>query len=78
MEISIKLMGIFRDKTPEGGKLELADGTSIKEVLEGLGVPTDRVHVVSVNGDFHRDLDRALQSGDELTVVPPVSGGSQT
>ena len=76
MEVSIKLMGIFRDKTPEGGKLELAEGTSIKDALEGLEVPTDRVHVVSVNGDFHRDLERGLHDGDELTVVPPVSGGA--
>ena len=77
MEVSIKLMGIFRDKTPEGGMLELEDGTSIKDALDGLGVPTDRVHVVSVNGDFHRDLDRPLVAGDELTVVPPVSGGAR-
>ena len=75
MQVSVKLMGIFKDKTPDGGKLELADGTSIKDALTALDIQSDRIHVVSVNGEFHREYDRALQAGDELTIVPPVSGG---
>ena len=39
MQIKVKLTGIFKSKTPEGGVLELPDGTSIESALAILDIP---------------------------------------
>jgi sulfur carrier protein ThiS len=75
MQIAVTLMGLLRSKTPAGGKLQLADGATLTDVFDALDISRDRVLAVSLNGEFERDFERVLQTGDELTVLPPVSGG---
>jgi sulfur carrier protein ThiS len=75
MRIRIKLMGMLKSRTPEGGALEVADGATIEDALHALGLAPQATHVVSVNGRLERDRRRALAPDDELTVVPPVGGG---
>ena len=75
MEIQVKLMGILKEKTPHGGKLELPEGATVADVLQLLDVPGERVHVFTVNGSFERDRTKPLQADDELCVIPPVGGG---
>lgn len=75
MKIKLKLMGMLKEKTPENGEMELAQGAVINDVLENLGVPEGTVKVFTVNGDVVRDTSFPLSEGDELTVLPPVGGG---
>ena len=76
MEIRVKLMGVLKPKTPPGGTLELEEGSTIADAVAAMGLSDRRVNAVSLNGDIERDFARALAAGDELTVLPPVSGGS--
>lgn len=75
MRVQIKLMGMLKDREPEGGEMELADAASISDVLMSLGIESRTIQAVSVNGSIERDKGRALKDGDELTILPPVGGG---
>lgn len=68
-------MGVLKKLTPEGGTLDLDDGSTIRDALTSLDLPTKRVNAVSLNGEVERDFTRPLKPGDELTVLPPVGGG---
>jgi thiamine biosynthesis protein ThiS len=68
-------MGILKNREPEGGEMEFAAAASISDVLESLGIESKAIQAVSVNGSIERNKDRALQDGDELTILPPVGGG---
>ena len=75
MQLTIKLMGMLKNKEPEGGVLELADGATIEDALVALEIPSDTVHVFSVNSQLERDKSRQLADGDDFSVFPPVGGG---
>ncbi len=75
MQITIKLMGFLKDKTPPDSTLTLADPTTVEEVLNALDIPRELVQVTTVNGSFEQDRSRQLVDGDELSVIPPVGGG---
>jgi sulfur carrier protein ThiS len=75
MRIRVKLMGVLKEKSPPGGELEIAEGTSVGDVLRKLDITTHQVHVCTVNGQFVKDHGLQLRDADELTVFPPVGGG---
>ena len=75
MQIRVKLMGVLKARTPEGGAFDVADGATIEDALHALGLAPQAAHAVTVNGRLERDRRRMLAHGDELTIVPPVGGG---
>ena len=75
MEIRIKLMGVLRDKTPEGGALQMSENGTIRDALEALEIPSEIAQTFTVNGQLSHDHSRVLSNSDELTVFPPVGGG---
>lgn len=75
MQISVKMMGVLKDKTPPNASLELPDGATIDHALAALDVPRKLVQIVSINGDLIRDFERVLEENDELTLLAPVAGG---
>lgn len=52
---------------------ELADGTSIADVIATLGLP-DQPRIVFVAGR-HADEERELHDGERLAIFPPIAGG---
>ncbi len=75
MRIRVKLMGVLKPRTPEGGALDVADDATIEDVVRGLGIAPGSARVFTVNGSLERDRARRLVPDDELTVIPPVGGG---
>ena len=75
MQIRVKLMGMLKEKAPEGDVIELSDESSIEDALGVMDIPVESVQIFSVNGKLVRDRTRTLQPDDELTVLPPVGGG---
>jgi len=54
---------------------EIAEGTTINELLEAVGLPVDPSWtMVGVNGVI-RDKKTVLKDGDELLVMPVGGGG---
>lgn len=80
MKIEVKLYASLARYGPEEsvGKppqaMEIAEGTTVRGLLELLKVPEEAVKVVFLNG-IHAKGDEVLKEGDRVGVFPPVAGG---
>jgi molybdopterin converting factor subunit 1 len=77
MHVRIRLFAGLRERAGvDELELELPDGALVSDALARIGSLTDGVPVVmAVNQEYAQGGD-ALQPGDELALIPPVSGGS--
>jgi len=74
----VRLFAMLRERAgaPEVA-LELPDGARVGDALKELGPVADGLPVVmAVNREYAAE-DRVLCPGDELALIPPVSGGAQ-
>ena len=55
-------------------RVEVPEGSSIKEILEGIGMNPALVAFVYTEGKVER-IDYILSDGQTITLQPPVSGG---
>ncbi|MGH2855889.1 MAG: molybdenum cofactor biosynthesis protein [Solirubrobacteraceae bacterium] len=77
MDVTVKLFASLRERAGAGElTLRLRDGARVDDALAAL---RDRVgdvpFVLAVNREY-APADLALSAGDELALIPPVSGGS--
>ena len=76
MEVTVRLFAMLRERAGQPElTLELPDGARVGDALAQLhglaeGVPL----VMAVNREY-ADEERVLDPGDELALIPPVSGG---
>lgn len=56
------------------GVIDVADGTTVAELLRDLGVPESLMCLTLVNGQ-DATRTRALRTGDVVAVFPPLQGG---
>jgi len=83
MQITLKLYASLAQHLPAGSRgnavaLELAEGATIAQAVEPLGLPPKLVHLVLVNGVYVPPAQRpahCLVDGDVLAIWPPVAGG---
>jgi molybdopterin synthase catalytic subunit len=78
VQVEVRLFAMLRERAGKSRlTLELPDGARVSDALEELselagGVPL----VMAVNRDY-ASPDRPLDPGDELALIPPVSGGER-
>ncbi|HET9104573.1 MAG TPA: molybdenum cofactor biosynthesis protein MoaE [Solirubrobacteraceae bacterium] len=77
MEVSVRLFAGLRERAGrEAISLQLPDGARVSDALAQLSELTAGVPVVmAINRQYARAEDR-LGPGDELALIPPVSGGA--
>ena len=83
MQITLKLyasLGVYLPSHAERNEasVEVAEGTTILEVLDRYQVPRASCHLVLRNGIFQPPATRGqvrLAPGDAIAVWPPVAGG---
>jgi MoaE-MoaD fusion protein len=77
MEVRIRLFAALRERVgaPEV-VLELPDGALVGDALDRLAPVTDGVPAVLAVNREYADRGAALHEGDEVALIPPVSGGS--
>ena len=78
MEVTVRLFAMLRERA--GAReltLDLPDGARVSDALAALRdvAPPELPLVMAVNREYARD-DRVLDPGDELALIPPVSGGA--
>ncbi len=77
MHVSVRLFAILRDRA--GGsdqlELELPEGALVADALEQVRSLTDGVPVVMAVNHEYAEPQAPLHPGDELALIPPVSGG---
>ena len=81
MTVNVRLFAILRDRAGiDALHLRLPDGATIETASQHLGerFPVLREHLRRAAFAINRDYAPAtasLRDGDELAVIPPVSGG---
>ena len=77
MQVRIRLFAVLRERAAADViELELPDGARVSDALERVGHLTDGVPVVMALNQEYAEPDTELHSGDEVALIPPVSGGS--
>ena len=77
MEVTVRLFAMLRERAGSGSvTLELPEGARVRDALDSLaglaeGIPL----VMAVNREYASE-DDLLDAGDELALIPPVSGGA--
>lgn len=79
MEIEIRLFANLAKLLPTGAKnkrakITVKDGITVDELLKELKIPSNTTNVIMVNGT-HQGKAIALNEGDVVSVIPPVTGG---
>ena len=77
MEVSVRLFAGLRELAGSDSlSLQLADGASVADALTALSGQIDASGcLLAVNREYADD-DLVLADGDELALIPPVSGGA--
>jgi molybdopterin synthase catalytic subunit len=77
MHVRVRLFAILRDRAGGSGQLELElpDGAVVADALEQMHPLTDGVPVVMAINHEYVEPQAPLHPGDELALIPPVSGG---
>ncbi|MCW8836752.1 MAG: hypothetical protein OQJ99_10375 [Rhodospirillales bacterium] len=83
MRITVKLYAMLGKHLPPGAEhnviaMDVPDGVSPREVLDGLGVPPEQCHLVLIDGVYvepERRSQISLAEGNALAVWPPIAGG---
>ncbi len=81
MRVNILAFGILRDRFPAAGPLDLPSGATVRDLLDRCRTlaPEDNVPWSSIAVAVNREYVPAahpLSEGDEVALLPPVSGGS--
>jgi sulfur carrier protein len=74
MDVEVRLFENLKKHQPEGGKVPLAAGARVSDLLDALSIPDDDVGILLVNRADGR-FDQLLQDGDVVTLIPPIGGG---
>jgi molybdopterin converting factor small subunit len=76
MKITVKLFAQYREGRFKEKKLEITKGTTISQIIEELGLDTQRhpIGILLVDGK-HADLDHTMKDGETLSLFPKVGGG---
>ncbi len=83
MQITLKLFASLSQYLPKDAnrnefQLELAEGSTISQVIEQQNLPNKSIHLVLLNGHFVAPDKRnstVLKENDALALCPPVAGG---
>jgi MoaE-MoaD fusion protein len=77
MRVRIRLFAGLRERAGAAElELELPDGAVVADALEQMRALTEGVPVVMAVNQEYAGPDAALHGGDELALIPPVSGGA--
>src|SRR5918997_2634937 len=80
VEVTVRLFAMLRERA--GGaqelRLELPEGARVRDALasDALAPLADGIPLVMAVNREYADDERVLDAGDELALIPPVSGGS--
>lgn len=73
--IQLKLFATLISFAPENpDRVPIEPGSSVRSMLENLGIPIAKAHLIFING-VKRSLDTRLNGGERVGIFPPVGGG---
>jgi MoaE-MoaD fusion protein len=77
VKVSVRLFAGLRERAGTGAlELELADGARVSDVWTGLDLGDEPAGLLYAVNKRYADREQALAEGDEVALIPPVSGGA--
>jgi molybdopterin synthase catalytic subunit len=77
VRVRVRLFAALRERAGSGSvEVELPDGAVVGDVWPALGLGDEPAGLLFARNRGYADRDEALAAGDEVAVIPPVSGGS--
>ena len=77
MRIRVRLFAGLRERAGTGSlDLDVANGATVADVWPALGLGTEPDGLLYAVNRSYSERSAALAQGDEVAVIPPVSGGS--
>jgi MoaE-MoaD fusion protein len=77
MRVTVRLFAGLRERAGAGEvTLELPAGARVSDALRAVGELTEGMPVVMAVNREYAEETQTLQAGDELALIPPVSGGA--
>ena len=77
MQITVRLFAGLRERAGTGEReLDLPDGARVAHVWGALALGDEPAGLLYAVNRRYTEPDQALADGDEVAVIPPVSGGS--
>jgi MoaE-MoaD fusion protein len=76
VEVTVRLFAVLRERagSPEL-TLELPEGARVRDALDSISTLADDVPLVMAVNREYASEEQVLAAGDELALIPPVSGG---
>ena len=76
VEVTVRLFAMLRERAGAGEMvLELPEGASVRDALDRLGDLAEGLPLVMAVNREYAPEQQILDPGDELALIPPVSGG---
>ncbi len=73
----VKLFAALRERAGTGEcALEVADGAQASDIWAALGLGEEPAGLLYAVNREYAERDRVLEDGDEVALIPPVSGGA--
>ena len=77
MQVTVRLFAQLRERAGTSElSIELPEGARVKDAIDELGDLAGELPVVMAVNREYAPEDQVLDPGDELALIPPVSGGS--
>ena len=74
IKIEVRYFATLRIDDKKKETLEVQEDTSVKTLLDQIGVRLEDVAILLVNG-IRTPPERKLKDGDTISLFPPVGGG---
>jgi molybdopterin synthase catalytic subunit len=79
MNVTVRLFAILRERAGSDRiELELPEGARVADALEAVDDLAGGLSLVMAVNREYAAADQRLEAGDELALIPPVSGGATT
>jgi molybdopterin synthase catalytic subunit len=77
MQVTVRLFAGLRERAGTGRtELELPDGATVADVWRALDLGVEPPGLLYAVNRAYTEPDRSLADGDEVALIPPVSGGA--
>jgi molybdopterin synthase catalytic subunit len=77
MTVRVRLFAALRERAGSGElQLELPEGAVVADVWPALGLGDEPTGLLFARNRTYAERTQVLTEGDEVAVIPPVSGGS--
>jgi MoaE-MoaD fusion protein len=77
VKVRVRLFAGLRERAGTGGReLELPDGARVNDVWPALGLGEEPAGLLYAVEREYAERERPLRDGEEVALIPPVSGGA--